>query len=75
MESKKISSDRFKEKLLQWRLLFFIKELKDKTLHELASELKSDQMFLQIKLFDFITSMEIFNKSKPSSNESPKKTK
>lgn len=74
MESKKISSDRFKEKLLQWRLLFFIKELKDITLHKLANDLKSDQMFLQIKLFDFITSMEIYNKNK-SSSDSQKKTK
>ena len=40
MESKKISSDRFKEKLLQWRLIFFLKDIKEITLSELASDFK-----------------------------------
>lgn len=38
MESKKISSDRFKDKLMQWRLLFFISCIKETTLKELAQE-------------------------------------
>lgn len=32
MESRKINSDRFKDKLLQWRLLFFLENLHDKML-------------------------------------------
>ena len=62
MESRKISSDRFRDKLLQWRLLFFFQDLQDKSLSEIAENARKDRIFLHIKLFDFITSIEIYNK-------------
>lgn len=54
--------------------MFFLKEIKDITLKELAKDIKNDKMFLQIKLFDFLTHIEIFDKNKKSC-DSPRKTK
>jgi hypothetical protein len=64
MESRKISSDRFKDPLLQWRLLFFFQDLHDKTLSELGDMATHEKVFLHVKLFDFVTTIEIHNNNK-----------
>lgn len=71
MEAKKISSDRFDEKLLQWRVLFFFHDVLDISLNELAVYAEGTELYLQVKFFDFVTTIEIYSKKK--SNESPKK--
>ena len=72
MEERKTNIDLFKDKLVQWRLLFFIKRLRDISLKELSSEAKNDRIYLHLKIFDFITSVKIYDKNnfKPAS---PKK--
>lgn len=74
MESRKINSNRFKDHLLQWRVLFFFQDLQDKCLSEIGNEAKKDKVYLHIKLFDFITSMEIYDKNekKPEQVRHPK---
>jgi hypothetical protein len=71
MESKKISSDRFDEKLLQWRVLFFFHDVIDISLSELSAYAEENEIYLQLKMFDFVTTIQIYNKKRP--NESPKK--
>lgn len=71
MESRKISSDRFKDKLLQWRLLFFLHDIQDRTLSDIAAGAVNDDIYLHLKLFDFVTSIKIYNKLKPF--DSPRK--
>lgn len=73
MESRKINSDRFKDKLVQWRLLFFLENIQDRTLSDIASEAHHEKIYLHIKLFDFVTSIEIYDRKKPFG--SPKKSK
>ena len=73
MEERKINIDLFKDKLMQWRLLFFIKRLRDISLKELSSEAKNDRLYLHLKIFDFITSIKIYDKNKTKS-ASPKKS-
>lgn len=63
MESRKINSNRFKDHLMQWRILFFFQDLQDKSLPELGKESKKGKVYLHIKLFDFITSILIFDKN------------
>lgn len=52
MESRKISSDRFKDHLLQWRLLFYFQDLHDKTLTELGDMASSGKVYLHVKVRD-----------------------
>lgn len=74
MESKKISSDRFKDRLMQWRLLFFIDVIRETTLKELSLDTKHDKLYLHIKLLDFLTTTEIYDKSKNKAPLSQKKS-
>ena len=65
MESRKISSDIFTDKLLQLRLLFYFHDILDMTLSELSHKGENNWLYLQIKLFDFITRINIYDTKKP----------
>ena len=69
----KISSDNFKNKLQQWRIMFYWKQFFDLKVEELKEACKGNtgNLYLQIRIFDFITPMKLndFTKTDSISNE------
>jgi len=57
----KISSDNFKNKLQQWRIMFYCKQFFDLNVNELKQAAKGNtsNLYLQIRIFDFITPMKL----------------
>jgi hypothetical protein len=67
----KISSDNFKNKLQQWRIMFYCKQFFDLDIDELKKATKGNinNLYLQIRIFDFITPMKLKDFSKSSSTD------
>jgi hypothetical protein len=67
----KISSDNFKGKLQQWRIMFYCKQFFDLNFKELKEACKGNtsNLYLQIRMFDFITPMKLADFSKIDSDD------
>jgi hypothetical protein len=67
----KISSDNFKGKLQQWRIMFYCKQFFDLNFKELkqACNGNTGNLYLQIRMFDFITPMKLADFSKIDSDD------
>lgn len=75
----KISSDNFKNKLQQWRIMFYWKQFFDIDVEELRAISKNNlgkltppflgNLYLQIRIFDFITPMKLNDFSKSQKSE------
>ena len=72
----KINSDSFKNKLQQWRIMFYCKEFFDLDVDELKKATKGSigNLYLQIRIFDFITPMKLNDFSKVDTDDAEKGT-
>lgn len=67
----KISSDNFKNKLQQWRIMFYCKQFFDLNVEELKTACKGqlNNLYIQIRIFDFITPMKLADFSKVQNDD------